>query len=128
LAVNARDAMAGGGELRIGAAQTGPSVRLMVADTGCGIPPNTLPFIFEPLFTTKHSGTGLGLAVAQQIVVRNGGNITVESAVGQGTRFTIELPAAPASEREAEKATESELQHIGVKRVLIVEDDPSVGP
>ena len=129
LAVNARDAMGGNGTLHIAAERVaGNHVRMIIGDTGCGIAAETLPYIFEPLFTTKHSGTGLGLAVAQQIVVRNGGTIAVESAVGEGTRFTIELPAALAPEREAEKATESELQHIGVKRVLIVEDDPSVGP
>ena len=66
--------------------------------------------------------------MAQQIVVRNGGTIGVESAVGEGTRFTIELPAAAAPVRETAKAPESDLQRIGIERVLIVEDDPSVGP
>ena len=129
LAVNARDAMDGNGTLRIAAERPhGNQVRVIVGDTGCGIPAETLPYIFEPLFTTKRSGTGLGLAVAQQIVVRNGGTIGVESAVGEGTRFTIDLPAAPPPVRETAKAAESELQQVGIERVLIVEDDPSVGP
>src|SRR5207247_182215 len=64
LAVNARDAMGGSGTLRIAAERAGSLIRITVADTGCGIPAETLPYIFEPLFTTKHSGTGLGLAVA----------------------------------------------------------------
>jgi CheY-like chemotaxis protein len=128
LAVNARDAMGGSGTLRI-AAERGAagSVRMIVGDTGCGIAPATLPYIFEPLFTTKHSGTGLGLAVAQQIVLRNGGTISVESALGEGTRFTIELPAAAPPERETSNAPESDLQQVGIERVLIIEDDPSVG-
>jgi PAS domain S-box-containing protein len=96
LALNARDAMGGNGTLRIAAERAGTMVRMMVIDSGCGIAAETLPYIFEPLFTTKHSGTGLGLAVAQQIVVRNAGTITVESTVGVGTRFHIELTAVSA--------------------------------
>src|SRR5207244_10470469 len=126
LAVNARDAMGGTGTLRILAERAGPLIRMVVADSGCGIAEETLPYIFEPLFTTKHSGTGLGLAVAQQIVVRNGGTISVESAVGEGTRFTIELPEAEPPEYEAEDREESELSQLGIGRVLVVEDDPSV--
>jgi PAS domain S-box-containing protein len=124
LAVNARDAMGGSGALRIGAERAGGMVRIDVVDTGCGIPPETLPYIFEPLFTTKHSGTGLGLAVAQQIVVRNGGTIAVESTVGEGTRFVIELPeAAPETRPDDERPAD---QQLGIRCVVIVEDEPSV--
>jgi PAS domain S-box-containing protein len=126
LAVNARDAMGGNGTLRILAERAGGMVRIVVADSGCGIPKETLPFIFEPLFTTKKSGTGLGLAVAQQIVVRNGGTIGVESEVGEGTRFTIELPQAEAPARETASAGDDHQQQLGIERILIVEDDPSV--
>jgi CheY-like chemotaxis protein len=126
LAVNARDAMGGNGTLRILAERAGSAIRMVVSDSGCGIAAETLPYIFEPLFTTKHSGTGLGLAVAQQIVVRNGGTIGVESAVGEGTRFTIELARTEAPERETASAEDGTLCQLGIERILIVEDDPSV--
>lgn len=126
LAVNARDAMDGNGTLRIQAERAGDMVRIAVSDSGCGIPPDTLPYIFEPLFTTKRSGTGLGLSVAQQIVVRNGGTISVESDVGQGTRFTIELPKAEVPSGETPRIGEDGPQALSIERVLVVEDDPSV--
>jgi signal transduction histidine kinase len=68
----------------------------VVADTGCGIPPEDLPKIFLPFFTTKESGqgTGLGLTVVHNIVQEHGGTITVASEPGQGATFTITLPAA----------------------------------
>jgi signal transduction histidine kinase len=62
------------------------------ADTGCGIPPENLSRIFEPLFTTKPKGIGLGLAISRRMVEQNGGEIGVESTVGKGTVFTIKLP------------------------------------
>ncbi len=87
LATNARDAMngLGLGALTISAQQHGEWARIVVADTGCGIPSDVLPYIFEPLFTTKKTGTGLGLSVAQQIVMTNGGSMNVESVIGKGT-------------------------------------------
>jgi signal transduction histidine kinase len=67
-----------------------------VSDTGSGIAPEALPRIFEPFFTTKPAGvgTGLGLAISRDIVCRIGGEIRVESAVGRGTTFTVDLPLA----------------------------------
>ncbi|MEK6373297.1 MAG: response regulator [Acidobacteriota bacterium] len=126
LALNARDAMGGDGTLRIVAERTGAVVRMIVTDSGCGITAETLPYIFEPLFTTKHSGTGLGLAVAQQIVVRNGGTIVVESTVGEGTRFQIDFPSAPPPERDPLEGAQPSNGDHGIRRVLIVEDEPSV--
>ena len=66
--------------------------RVMITDTGCGIPEEHMPRIFEPFFSTKPKGTGLGLAVSYGIVQNHGGNIQVASQPGQGTCFTIELP------------------------------------
>ena len=63
-----------------------------MCDTGSGIPTAQLPQIFEPLHTTKPGGTGLGLYIVQQIVAAHGGQVTVESQVGQGTTFTLTLP------------------------------------
>jgi PAS domain S-box-containing protein len=70
----------------------GPHVRLAVIDTGPGIPEHVLPRIFEPLFTTKSFGVGLGLPTVRQIVEQHGGTLHVESAAGAGTTFTIFLP------------------------------------
>jgi two-component system, cell cycle sensor histidine kinase and response regulator CckA len=96
LVTNAREAMAGGrGEIRI---ETGPDpeqpgrLRLAVVDTGPGIAPGDLLHIFEPFYTTKPSGTGLGLAVSYGIVQDHLGTIDVDSAPGRGATFTIRLP------------------------------------
>jgi len=108
LLVNAGEALPAGGSVRIStrasvsaasarpaAAAPGDVVRIVVRDTGTGISPQDLHRIFDPFFTTKEvgHGTGLGLAVSYGIIERHGGTIDVESAVGQGTAFTITLPA-----------------------------------
>lgn len=89
---NALQAMPEGGALGIEATCKEGAVRVSIQDTGRGIPPEVRPKIFHPFFTTRTHGTGLGLALAQHIVEDHGGRITVESEVGQGTTFTIELP------------------------------------
>jgi two-component system sensor histidine kinase PilS (NtrC family) len=71
-----------------------------VADDGPGIPAAALGRIFTPFFTTKASGTGLGLAVVQRIVDAHGGSVEVDSPAGQGARFTVRLPG-PAAARAA---------------------------
>jgi signal transduction histidine kinase len=96
LVLNARDAMDGGGRLRIRTTVENSTVRVEVADTGQGIPPEHLTRIYDPFFTTKaaRKGTGLGLSVTYGIVQEHGGSIEVESAVGQGTVFHLEFPLA----------------------------------
>lgn len=101
LVINARDAIPDGGAITIAAAALDDWLQITVGDTGEGIPEENLDRIFEPLFTTKAGGTGLGLAVVQQIVVRHGGSINAESEVGRGTTFTIAMPLA--SDRAARK-------------------------
>jgi signal transduction histidine kinase len=65
---------------------------ISVVDTGRGIPPETLPNIFRPFFTTKGNGTGLGLSLARRIVEDHDGRIEVTSSADHGTRFTVHLP------------------------------------
>jgi len=96
---NAAEAMPQGGRITVSGRATddGRRLRLSVTDTGPGIPADQLRRVFELFFTTKSHGTGLGLAVAKKIVERHGGTIGVDSAVGKGTTFTIEVPCAPPS-------------------------------
>jgi two-component system NtrC family sensor kinase len=93
LVVNAIEAMPHGGNLWLGAGQQDASISLSVRDDGIGIPPDLLPYIFEPFRTTKEGhSAGLGLAVSSSIVERHHGRIKVDSEPGRGTTFTILLP------------------------------------
>ena len=129
LAVNARDAMPRGGELKITLTNDGGHVCMDVTDNGCGMDADTAEQIFEPFFTTKGAtkGTGLGLATVHEIVTQSDGQITVDSARGQGTVFHLRFPrvdapvaapvpapAAPAAGRTAGLARET---------ILLVEDE-----
>ncbi|HEY5975601.1 MAG TPA: ATP-binding protein [Geobacteraceae bacterium] len=94
LIMNALQAMQSGGTLLIGTSRQLDLLTIQVADTGCGIPADKLPFIFEPFFSTKEpgEGTGLGLYITRQIVEECQGKIAVESRPGEGTTFTVSLP------------------------------------
>jgi signal transduction histidine kinase len=96
LFLNARDAMPRGGWLTVSTRVDGDSVVAEIADTGSGIPPEQLARIYDPFFTTKAigRGTGLGLSISYGIVQEHDGTIRCDSAVGQGTRFTLTLPVA----------------------------------
>ena len=96
LVQNALDAIAQGGRVSITGQGTATQVQLQVRDTGSGIAAERLERIFEPLYTTKPGGKGLGLYIVQEIVAAHGGQITVASMEGQGTTFTITLPRALA--------------------------------
>jgi signal transduction histidine kinase len=89
---NSREAMPGGGVVEVGTRAVDGALEVRVGDTGGGIPPGDLTRIFEPFYSTKERGTGLGLAFAQQVVREHGGTIRCESEVGRGTTFTIRLP------------------------------------
>jgi signal transduction histidine kinase len=102
LVQNAIEAMTDGGSLEIATAsgvlslaQDRPAIHVSVKDNGQGIAPEQQKNIFNPFFTTKHTGNGLGLSISHQIVARHGGILSFESAPGKGTTFTVELPAAP---------------------------------
>ena len=79
---------------RMLSATSGPWAVIEIEDTGVGIPNGDLPRIFSPFFTTKRSGTGLGLTITQRIVGEHGGEVAVNSDPGRGTLFTVRLPAA----------------------------------
>lgn len=99
LVKNALGAMPEGGVLTIRTEKKGDYVRLQVIDTGIGIPPEYLDKIFEPYFTTKEFGSGLGLTIVYKIVKEHQGEITVDSEPGKGTVFTIKFPI-PQPERQ----------------------------
>ena len=90
---NAIEAMPQGGTLTVECERTTTEVHLRVRDSGMGIPAEQVPRIFEPLYTTKPGGTGLGLYIVQEILVAHAGRVTVESVEGQGTTFTLTFPA-----------------------------------
>lgn len=140
LAVNARDAMPRGGRLVVATANCtrteaaalhlppGQYVRLTVRDTGEGLDPETCQRIFEPFFSTKSTdkGTGLGLAIVYGIVKQSGGEVFVDSRLGEGTIFTIYLPRSsgiPAS-RAALAAPPPRAE--GGESILLVEDEDAV--
>ena len=142
LAVNARDAMPGGGKLVLATAletvdeafarshppmPAGQYVVLSVADSGHGMPPETQVRIFEPFFTTKDvgKGTGLGLSMVYSTVKQIGGFIFVDSGIDSGTTFRLYFPPAPAP-AAADTARAREGERHGHETLLIVEDEPSV--
>jgi len=90
---NAIQALPNGGCINVIATQEGASVKLTIADNGVGIAEEHIPKLFNPLFTTKSNGTGLGLAIVKRIIDAHGGRVSVESRVGAGTAFVMDLPA-----------------------------------
>jgi PAS domain S-box-containing protein len=134
LLINAREAMPGGGVVRIAVGthrqaesdtflQRGDYVFLSVRDQGPGIPAGDLQRIFVPYYTTKKTGSGLGLAIAYSIVGKHNGHIRVESAEGQGSTFTVYLPATSKSvsgQFEPEEGT------VRQARMLLMDDEEIV--
>jgi PAS domain S-box-containing protein len=133
LVLNAQQAMAGGGTIVITsqnqAADAGrdprsPQVRISVEDRGVGIPEEHLNRIFDPYFTTKRQGSGLGLATSYSIVRNHGGSIDVRSIVNQGTVITITLPAHP--ERVPVRREARSVAKPGKGRVLVMDDEEAL--
>jgi len=139
LAVNARDAMPEGGTLTLatepadvseeyarehGGKCAGPYAKLTIADTGCGMDPDTLARAFEPFFTTKEAGkgTGLGLSTVYGIVQQSGGLIAVFSEVGRETTFSVYLPLAAPDVQLHRPAVASERPVARGETILLVED------
>jgi CheY-like chemotaxis protein len=142
LAINARDAMVEGGTLTISTARAelsghsdvpdGAYVRVSVADTGAGMPPEVLARATEPFYSTKPlgKGTGLGLAQVYGIARQSGGTLDIESRPGEGTTVHLLLPAAEgvaaAADPGAAVAAEEQSLPDGGAAVLVVDDDPGV--
>ena len=95
LIANALDSMPDGGELTVMTRAQGDRVEIVVADTGQGMAQDTFDNLFQPFYTTKVGGTGLGLSVSQKIIHDHGGDISVQSKPGAGSSFTIDLPVPP---------------------------------
>jgi len=93
---NAAEAMPDGGQVLVSTAREGDEVLVRVLDTGAGIPPDVQPRIFDPYFSTKKTGTGLGLPTVRRVVEEHGGSLTFTSEPGKGTQFTLRLPARAA--------------------------------
>jgi polar amino acid transport system substrate-binding protein len=92
LVMNSYEALAERGHIHLVATPEKDRVVIKVSDDGCGIEKETLEKVFEPFYTTKSDGTGIGLAICRQLILENDGEINVESEVGKGTTFTIKLP------------------------------------
>ncbi len=121
LAVNARDAMPEGGTLSLSLREDAGQARLEVRDTGVGFTEEVRARMFEPFFTTRATGTGLGLATVHELVLRFGGSVSVESAPGRGACFTVRLPlvAAPPLEATSDVVPAPVPRRL---RLLLVED------
>jgi CheY-like chemotaxis protein len=141
LVLNARDAMSNGGTVTISLHDlvgadperpdpdltAGPFVRISVADTGTGMDEMTKARIFDPFYTTKSEGqgTGFGLSTVFGIVAQSGGQVTVQTELGVGSTFHVDLPRV-ASRSAAEAPSEVESLRRGTGMVLLAEDDPAV--
>lgn len=130
LVMNAQQAMPEGGIVEISADRDEiavlprerlPTVRLTVRDHGEGIPKVHLKRIFEPFYTTREAGSGLGLTVAQSIVAGSGGRIEVESRPGYGSAFTVLLPSPKGTQRKA--FSEGDVARCTNKKILVMDDD-----
>jgi PAS domain S-box-containing protein len=124
LAINAQDAMPDGGVIEINLRRRDSKrVLLEVCDTGVGIDADILQQIFEPFFSTKGTGTGLGLANVFMLVESMGGEVSVESAIGEGSKFRVTLPIAQPPENVEIAASQNHARtEISGPRILLVED------
>ncbi len=109
--VNARQAMAGAGVIRIGGLREGGTLTIFFQDSGPGFPPANIEQMLDPFFTTKDDGTGLGLPIVRSIITSHGGGIVLENAPEGGAVVRVTLPAAPQPEAPAANAAAQENEH-----------------
>jgi len=130
--INACHALEGGGKLKVSLKTVDKEILIAIEDTGCGVPPEHLPKIFDPFFSTKgvwgkdkQAGVGLGLSVSRNIIAAHHGRIEVQSTVGKGTTFTIHLPVPEKTVEEKLRAVTGVLKRDAGKsyRVLVADDD-----
>jgi signal transduction histidine kinase/two-component SAPR family response regulator len=128
LAVNARDAMPGGGRLTVTTSLDRDHVLIEVSDNGVGMSPEVCQRVFEPFFTTKEvgKGSGLGLSQVYGFVRQSEGEVRLVSTLGQGTTFGLRLPVSSEPVERPEPEAEPELVEGGDERILLVEDDATV--
>jgi signal transduction histidine kinase len=113
LLLNAKQAMPDGGQLVVRTTSSGETVVVQLIDTGVGIDDHTAAHMFEAFYSTKPGGSGLGLPTTTKIVEAHGGRIHVQSQVGQGTQFTIELPVPPRLGRPDDREHKNIRNHDG---------------
>jgi CheY-like chemotaxis protein len=114
-----------GGKLQIGCRRSDDRLQLIFADNGMGMPDDVRQKIFEPFFSTKGAhGTGLGLSVSYSIIERHGGSISVVSEPGNGTEFTIDIPAAQAETSTVEVAPIADA--MPSLNILVIDDEVAV--
>ena len=130
LVINAQQAMPGGGIIHIKAENltmaARPFVQFSVTDQGVGIPPEALEKIFDPYFTTKAQGNGLGLASTFSIINKHKGSINVKSEPGKGTTFVVRLPAKEDANGVADMGTQPAAEEELPNKVLLVDDEELV--
>jgi two-component system, NtrC family, sensor histidine kinase HydH len=103
LLLNAKQAMPNGGQLVVRTSEVGNNAAIFLIDTGCGMNEHTASHMFDAFFSTKPGGSGLGLPTTGKIIEAHGGRISVQSEVGHGTQFTVELPVPPRIDEERGK-------------------------
>jgi two-component system, cell cycle sensor histidine kinase and response regulator CckA len=142
LAINAANAMPNGGQLHIDAQNmegavtlsdqklSGDFVQIRIRDEGRGIPPDQLTKIFDPYFSTKTAGNGLGLAIVHSIIKKHGGHIGVESKLSKGTTFTLLLSSDRSIQKHEKKPVRSKGQDSPPKtdplHILVMDDDVQI--
>ncbi len=109
-----------------GALKPGPYIKIALTDTGGGIPEDILKQIWDPYFTTKKQGSGLGLATCHSITRNHGGTITVDSQLGKGTTFTLWLPAATTADMPAREVMPSYRGAVGKYKILLMDDQAAI--
>jgi signal transduction histidine kinase len=105
LILNAMQAMPDGGELVVRTSEIGGNVALYLIDTGCGMDERTASRMFDTFFSTKPGGSGLGLPTTAKIIESHGGRISVQSEIGRGTQFTVEIPVPARLDRQSEETS-----------------------